>query len=377
MTVIDVLGLSTLIMIKNIQNKMDIGALFSPRVVSQIAFLIILLFIGIKFYNFVTLLEKGIIPDFARPPGVEAFLPIGALVSLKHLLFTGTINTVHPSGLVLFLIICMTAVLVKKGFCSWICPVGFLSDLLAKLHVKIFKNKLKLPVYLDLPLRSIKSLLAGFFIWSIFYKMPIISIEQFIQSPYNRFADVKMLKFFTDISNTALIIIIVLSFLSFIIPYFWCRYLCPYGAVLGAISFFSFGKIKRDPANCTDCGKCEKNCPGLIKIRKKTTIHSSECSACMTCIKNCPEKGVLKFSFFPGKKAVGQPVVAIILICLFFMGITLAKVSDNWHNKITKSEYLEYIRPRSMPSMPWGVKGKIAPEKMERMRQKMMALQKQ
>ncbi len=362
--------------IKKIQKYINTGTFNSPRLMLQIAFIIVILAIGIKFYNFVTLLEKGIIPPFARPPGVEAFLPISALVSLKHLLFTGTINAIHPSGLVLFLIICLTAVLVKKGFCSWICPIGFFSDFLVKFHIKIFKRKFNLPGPVDLLLRSIKYVLAGFFIWSIFYKMPINSIEQFIQSPYNRFADVKMLKFFTDISNTALIVIIVLSFLSFIIPYFWCRYLCPYGAVLGILSFFSIGKIKRNPANCIDCGKCEKKCPGLIKIRQKTTINSSECSACMTCIKNCPEKSVLNFSFFPGKRAVGQPAIALILVFLFFMGISLAKVSGNWHNKITKSDYLQYIRQSAMPNMPWGLKGKITPEKMERMMQRMRELQK-
>ncbi len=364
-------------MIKKIQNYISSGTLNVPRRMLQIVSLIIVLAIGIKFYNFIALLEKGIIPVFARPPGVEAFLPISALVSLKHLLFTGTINTIHPSGLVLFLIICLTAVLVKKGFCSWICPIGFLSDLLAKLHIKIFKRKLRLPVPVDLLLRSIKYLLAGFFMWSIFYKMPMNSIEQFIQSPYNKFADVKMLKFFMDISNTALIVIIVLSFLSFIIPYFWCRYLCPYGAVLGILSFFSIGKIKRDPAHCMDCGKCEKNCPGLIKIRQKTAVYSSECSACMTCIKNCPEKNALTFSFFPGKRAVGQSAIALILIFLFSMGISLAKLSGNWHNKLKKSDYLQYIQQSVMPAMPWGLKGKIAPEKMERMMQRIKELQEQ
>jgi polyferredoxin len=361
-------------MVKKIQQHINTGTLYSPRVMLQIVTLIVVLAIGIKFYNFVTLLEKGILPDFARPPGVEAFLPISALVSLKHFLFTGTINPIHPSGLVLFLIICLTAVLVKKGFCSWICPIGFLSDLLAKLHTNVFKRKLNLPVFVDLLLRSIKYLLAGFFIWSIFYKMPINSIEQFIVSPYNQFADIKMLKFFTDISNTALIVIIVLSFLSFIIPYFWCRYLCPYSAVLGILSFFSIGKIKRNPKNCIDCGRCEKNCPGLIKIRQKTAINSSECSACMTCIKNCPEKSVLHFSFFPTKIAVGQSAFALILIFLFFMGISMAKVSDNWHNKISNSDYLQYIRPSTMPVMPWDLKGKIDPEKMEKMMQMMQRM---
>ncbi len=348
-----------------------------PRLMLQIVFLIIVVVIGFTFSSFVNLLETGTIPDFERPPGVEAFLPLSALVSLKYLLFTGTINSIHPSALVLFLIICLTALVVKKGFCSWICPIGFLSEMMTTLHVMIFKKKINLPAQVDLLLRSIKYLLAGFFLWNIFFKMPVTSIERFIQSPYNRFADVKMLKFFTDISTTSMIVIGILLILSIVIPYFWCRYLCPYGAVLSILSFLSLGTIKHDASFCTDCGVCEKKCPGLIKIRQNKSINSSECSACMTCIKNCPEKEALKFSFFPGKRAVGQPVIAIILVFLFFMGISLAKLSDNWHNKITKSDYLQYIRQNSMPAMPWGLKGKIAPEKMERMMQKMIELQEQ
>jgi len=212
---------------KRIQHVIDIEKHYQVRMWVQILFCIIIVSLGAKFYYFVSQLEKGIIPDFQRPPGVEAFLPISALVSLKHLFLTGTINRIHPSALVLFLIICLTAFIVKKGFCSWVCPIGLLSDCFAKLHFKIFKRTVKIPRIVDLSLRGIKYALAGFFIWSIFYKMPINAIEQFIQSPYNRFADIKMLWFFTNISNTALIVILTLIFLSLIIPYFWCRYLCP------------------------------------------------------------------------------------------------------------------------------------------------------
>jgi len=268
----------------------------SMRRLIQLLSCIIVFTIGIKFYLFVSQLETGIIPKFERPPGVEAFLPISALVSLKHLLFTGEINSIHPSALAIFLIICITTFIVKKGFCSWVCPIGLLSDILAKLNSLSFKQKVVLPIWADVFLRSIKYCLAGFFVWSIFYKMPIQSIEQFIQSPYNRFADIKMLHFFTHISNTALSVILVLFLLSFLIPYFWCRYLCPYGAVLGVFSFLSIGKIKRDSSSCTNCGRCEKKCPRLIKIRNKKSIHSSECTACMTCVKNCPEKQTIGFS---------------------------------------------------------------------------------
>jgi len=349
-------------------------SIFSIRRLMQIFSCLIVLFIGVKFYLFVTQLEAGILPEFERPPGVEAFLPISALVSLKHLLYTGEINTIHPSALVIFLIICMTALIVKKGFCSWVCPIGLLSDLFAKLNHLAFKTKIVLPFSADLFLRTIKYGLAGFFVWNIFYKMPIQSIEQFIQSPYNKFADIKMLHFFTHISDTALIVILLLFLFSFAVPYFWCRYLCPYGAVLGVFSFLSLGKIKRNPSHCTNCGKCEKKCPGLIKIRRKEHIHSSECTACMTCVTNCPEKQAISFSIYPAKIQIGQSALALILVGIFFTGISVAKASDKWQNKITKPAYLRYVIQNSMP---WNLTDQIDPEKMEKMMRAIKKIQAQ
>lgn len=164
------------------------------RPVIQILFLLVVIFIGARFYLFVSYIEKGVIPYFERPAGVEAFLPIGALVSLKHLLHTGTINSIHPSGLVLFLMIIFTAVFAKKGFCSWVCPVGTVSEYVYRGRRLLFQKHFQMPALPDFLLRTLKYLMAGFFIYQIFYKMPINSIEQFIQSPYNRFADINMLK---------------------------------------------------------------------------------------------------------------------------------------------------------------------------------------
>ena len=57
---------------------------WSPRAWVQHLFLIIVIFIGIRFYLFVSCLEKGVLPGFDRPAGVDGFLPISALISLKH-----------------------------------------------------------------------------------------------------------------------------------------------------------------------------------------------------------------------------------------------------------------------------------------------------
>ncbi|MCX6143854.1 MAG: 4Fe-4S binding protein [Ignavibacteriales bacterium] len=99
------------------------------RSVVQIAFLLLCIWIGIEFYLFV---RWGISGNSAsavsRPPGVEGFLPISSLISLKYWLQTGVINNIHPSGLFIFLAILLVSFLMKKAFCSWMCPVGTLSE---------------------------------------------------------------------------------------------------------------------------------------------------------------------------------------------------------------------------------------------------------
>jgi len=329
----------------------------------QISFLIITLYIGVKFYWFAAQLETGVRLSVERPPGVEAFLPISALVSLKYFLFTGIFNRVHPSALVLFLIICATSLIVKKGFCSWICPIGLMSDLLSHLHFKIFKKYCHLPKWPDRTLRVIKYALAGFFIWNIFIKMPVAAAGQFIQSPYNRFADIKMLEFFTHISPTASGVILVLAVLSLVIPNFWCRYLCPYGALLGVLSFLSLGKIKRNRRNCIDCKECETVCPGRIQITRKADINCAECSACLRCVDVCPRKDAIGFSLFPGFP-MPKGRVALVLVVLFATGIITAKFTGYWQNDTSEQAYRRYFIARQMPVKPHT---SMNPEKVKKM----------
>lgn len=334
----------------------------------QILFLIITLFLGIKFYLFVAQLSSGAVVTLERPPGVEVFLPLSALMSLKYFLFTGIINNVHPSALIIFLIICATALLVKKGFCSWICPFGLLSDYLTKIHMLLFKREMNLPKWLDFPLRGIKYAIAGFFLWSIFLKMPIEAVDQFIKSPYNTFADIKMLEFFTGISFTSFIVITTLLILSILVKNFWCRYLCPYGAILGVIALFSMGKIKRNEKSCIGCGKCEKICPGKISIMEKVAINSLECSACLRCVDVCPGENAIGFLFFPGKTPINQRGIALVLIALFTLGITGARVSGHWQNKVSLHAYQQHVLQSQMKSQkPNRIPANMDPEKMKKM----------
>jgi polyferredoxin len=310
------------------------------RLICQLVFLAAIVFIGVRFYQFAVPLEQGMIPDIQRPPGVEAFLPISALVSLKYVFLTHEINPIHPSGLLIFLFVILTAVWVKKSFCAWVCPIGFLSEQLARLHVRLFKKGLTVYPFLDVVLRGFKYCLLLFFLFTILYKMSPAALEQFIFSSYNMVADFKMLKFFTDISTTALVSILALAVLSVIIRNFWCRYLCPYGALLGVLSFLSPFKVRRDTATCTQCKQCDRACPNSIGVSRTNTVVSDECFACGKCVDVCPEADTLFISLPKKKLKLPAWAVAGMVILVFLGGSLLARGTGRWQNKVTAPVYL-------------------------------------
>jgi len=315
----------------------------------QYGFLAVILLIGIIFTIFVMQLEKGQTPVVSRPPGIEGFLPISALISLKYWMYTGVFNLIHPSALVLIFIIMATAIIVKKGFCAWVCPFGLLSEYLAKIHTWIFQKPRRLPAWLDYPLRSLKYLLLLYFVWAIFVQMNVSALEKFIYSPYNRVADIKMYKFFADMSGLTLRVILALLLLSVLVRNFWCRYLCPYGALLGALSWLSLFKIHRNKQTCIDCVKCTKVCPSNIKVHSVGTVFSDECHACLKCLDVCPVKDTLYMSVSIHKAKLRRLAVPVIIVLLFVGGTSLARVLGIWHNDIGIEEYKAHIRNINSP----------------------------
>jgi polyferredoxin len=314
------------------------------RFVIQLAFIILCIWIGMEFYQFIKFLESGGTAAFySRPPGVDGFLPISSLMSFYYFLLTGNIHPAHPAGMFIFLGIVLMSLVIGKSFCSWMCPIGFLSELIGDFGEKIFKRKIKNPKILDYPLRSLKYLLLAFFTYSIFFLMTQAALKAFLDSPYNLVADVKMYYFFADISQFSLIVIAVLFLLSIVVRNFWCRYLCPYGALLGIISFLSPFKIKRKTDTCIDCNLCAKACPSNIKVDKVKTVWSDECTSCLNCIDVCPIANTLYLQpVMPNKKKISKKLAAIVVVSIFLILTGLGMITGNWQNDLTKKEYLLY-----------------------------------
>lgn len=308
------------------------------RLAVQLLFLVLTLYTGWRFVRFVHFLQAGG-AEVTRPPGVEAFLPISSLMSLKYWVLSGDFNLIHPAGLVIFLAFVAMGLLLKRSFCSWVCPVGLLSEYLWKAGRRLFGKNLDLPRWLDYPLRSLKYLILIFFAWGIFVDMGTDELRDFLYGDYNRVADIKMMLFFVHISTFSLVVILILMLLSVVIKNFWCRYLCPYGALMGFIGLFSPAKITRNPDTCTDCHACTEACPSNILVHSKKRIHSDECTACLTCTSVCPEPETLTFKVYRQKKwlSAGKVAAAIVIIYLLFMGV--ARMTGYWQNNITMEEY--------------------------------------
>ena len=326
------------------------------RFIVQTAFVLVCIWIGIEMFLFVHYLESGGTTNFYhRPPGVDGFLPISSMMSFYLFVTTGQIHPAHPAGMFIFLAIVLMSLVVGKSFCSWLCPIGFISELIGDFGQKIFKRKIRLPKFLDYPLRSLKYLLLGFLLYSVFFLMSTLAVKSFLNSPYNIVSDIKMYYFFAEISKFALIIISTLFLLSIVIRNFWCRYLCPYGALLGLLNFLSPTKIKRNPVSCIDCGLCNKACPSFIKVDKVKTVLSDECTSCFNCIDVCPVADTLELkSVLPVKKKINKRYAAIAIVSIFLIVTAIGIFSGNWDNKISKEEYLIHYKYMNSYGHPTG-----------------------
>ena len=314
------------------------------RHVFQVGVGLVVLWIGWDFVLWEHGLEAGRVVG-SRPPGVEGFLPISALMSLRHLWITGQIHPAHPAGLVILLAVLATGVLLKKAFCSWLCPVGTLSEMLATLSLKVFRRRIKLPRVVDVPLRGLKYLLLAFFAHAIFWMLQAEDLAAFLDSPYNRMADVKMLLFFERLSPFGLTILAGLALLSFVVPYFWCRYLCPYGALLGVVSLLSPLKVTRHVPSCIDCGLCAKACPSHLPVDTLVRVSSDECFGCLSCVAACPVTRALRVETpAPWRKAVRPAVFAALVLLLFAGTIQAGRAWGAWRNGITDAEYASRVR---------------------------------
>jgi len=292
------------------------------RLAVQGAFTLFLAWTALRFLAHVRW-AMGLTEIYApKPPAVEGFLPISALIAARRFLATGSWDPVHPAGLTIFLALLAMSFLWRKGFCGQLCPVGLASNLLERLGRRLglarqtsqrTRRLMNVPKYL---------LLAGFG-WAALSMSPA-EAEAFLRAPFNMVADTRMLLFFEHPGVATLAVLGVLAAVSVVVPAFWCRALCPYGALLGLASWLSPCAITRDAEACVSCGRCARACPVGLPVDTTLRVASPDCQGCAECVGACPVPGCL------GLRVAGRriPWWTIAAGCLGVL--VLASLTADW-----------------------------------------------
>ena len=172
-----------------------------------------------------------------------------------------------------------------KYYCGWICPKGIIQE-----YIYYKKLKINIPDRLDKILKSGK------------YIMLILLIMSPVIFKYKLFREIGPFKviFNLDGSTYLIIFLVVVLLSSVFIERAYCRYFCPFGALLGILSFFSFNKIRFVDNNnkCKACNLCVKACPTnaitrATKENKTVKINTFECIVCKECLESCPTDLIL------------------------------------------------------------------------------------
>jgi ferredoxin len=295
-------------------------------------------------------------------PDFEAYCPFGGLQALGSYLLSDALScTMTSAQIVMGVILLIGVILFSKLFCSFICPIGTVSEWLGKLGDKL-KIRYTITGIADKGLRSLKYILL---FTTLYYTFQ--SNELFCKKfdPYYGLAS----GFDSDVVILyAAIAIALVIFGSVFIRLFWCKYLCPLGAISNIFKFSlffvatlgiylillqfgleisyvwplavacaggfiielfgqksrftPFARITRNVDTCTDCQLCTKKCPQGIDVASVKTVKHVDCNLCGDCLLVCPAKNTLTIN----KKKGLNRLPVIMTIILVAIGISLGTV---------------------------------------------------
>jgi len=285
--------------------------------------------IQIGFFSFVFLLtaghvmeEWGLVLPFSVA-SIHAICPFGAVETAGRLITQGNfIPKTNESNLWMFLATAGTTVLFGALFCGWLCPLGSIQDWVGKLGQRIFKKRYNnfVPKRLD---RVMGYLRYFVLVLIVVDTTRMLSLTFAKVDPYYA-----LFHFWTgEALISAIIVLLIVLGASLFVERPWCRWLCPFGAVLGLLQLLAPWKIRRNTRLCTSCGLCSRACPVNIDVAKKIAVLDTRCNRCGECLTVCPVENTLDYAL-PGKNKLSlnnRFMASGIILILFFTPILVAK----------------------------------------------------
>ena len=252
-----------------------------------------------------------------RLASVDFLCPFGGLETLYSLLIgDGFLKHTAASSVILLAGMLVMALIYRRSFCGTICPLGTLQGIFGAAGRKLLRRRFAVPLSVDRVARYLKYVvLAVFAVWTW-------QAAELVLRPYDPWVAWAHLTS-GDLLTTYLVGFIVLLVAlagSLLYDRFFCKYLCPAGALLALFSRFSVLGIRRDASTCIDCGRCDKACMMNVEVATADVVTSSECISCNECVNACPVKGALtvqaparkRFSALASTAVVAAVLVAIV-----------------------------------------------------------------
>lgn len=326
------------------------------------------LIVLIAIFWIVSSIDTSYIVDF------EACCPMGGLLAIATFWNSGNLlHTMNGMQILMGGLLALAAITVSKLFCGYVCPIGTVSEGLGRLGKRWKIPSYELGGYVDMAMRSLKYILL-FFV----FHFTIQSNELFCQKFDPFFATVTL--FGADVSGwMASLSIVLLIAGAVFLRQFWCRYLCPLGAISSAFKYFyvfvvftiiwivldqagveinlvlilatlsliayvlelvglrknagfQLLKIKRDSSLCIDCGICDDKCPQAINVSVVDEVNHPDCNLCSECIGVCPDEqalsinGKTKFRWLP----MLITVILIMIGLIFGTNLEVPTVDMKW-----------------------------------------------
>ena len=219
----------------------------------------------------------------------EAYCPFGGVESLWGLLTTGEFScALGPLNLSLMVAVLALALLAKKAFCGWACPIGFLGELAARLGGLGWKRRPVVPSKADGWLKLLRYVVLAV---ALFFTY---RAGELVLRGYDPFYLIFSAFGHGSAGWLSVAVLGALALGAFVVPMLFCRYLCPMGAVFDPFSRIGLIRIRRDPAKCTACGHCGQACPHRIPVHQLHAVRHRDCTNCLECLDACPERDVLQ-----------------------------------------------------------------------------------
>ncbi|MDF2522784.1 MAG: hypothetical protein K0R31_425, partial [Clostridiales bacterium] len=264
-----------------------------------------------------------------KAASIHALCPYGALESFNTIIATGSfVKKIYSGTVVLFVLTVVLAILFRRSFCGLLCPFGALQEVFTLIRRKLKIKRLVIPSNIDRPLRYLKYLLLVITVGMAWFYG---SLWMSPFDPYSAYSHITSIADSISEDPLAIIGYILLGVTivgAFLYDRYFCKYLCPVGALYGIIGKISPTRVERNASLCTHCKVCNKACPVNIDVENADKITNAECLSCNECVLACPKKGALEIK--TAKKALNPILMLVLVAGLFFGTILIADFTGNY-----------------------------------------------